>query len=78
MRTITMDQCEQAEVFLRKADWQIGEMKHTLDREGIGLLEQSSLALFELVDREPFGSDKDVCPSDISSPATSHSGPSSS
>ena len=78
MRAITMDQCEQAKVFLRKADWQIGEMKHTLDREGIGLLEQSSLALFEPVDREPFGSDKDVCPSDISSPATSHSGPSSS
>ena len=34
MRTIAADECEQAEVFLRKADWQIGEIKHVLDREG--------------------------------------------
>ncbi|KAF8430679.1 hypothetical protein L210DRAFT_3508208 [Boletus edulis BED1] len=58
MRTIAANEAEQAEVFLRKAEWQIGELKHTLDVEGTGLLERSILS-FGLCGREPSGGNDD-------------------
>ncbi|KAH0838800.1 hypothetical protein J3R83DRAFT_7197 [Lanmaoa asiatica] len=63
MHAIATNEYEQAEVFLKKADWQIGEIKHVLDSEEVGLLEQSMLS-FGLSGKEPSGSDNDKCPSD--------------
>ena len=66
MRVIATNRCDQAETFLKKADWQIGEIKHILDREGIGLLEEH-ISLFGPSGREPAGSDHDAhLTSDIS------------
>lgn len=67
MHTIAANECEQAEVFLRKADWQIGEIKHILDREGRGGLLERSTLLLRLIGKEPSGSDCDECASDAPS-----------
>ena len=70
MCVIASNECEQAEAFLRKAEWQIGEIKHALDVEGAGLLEQSTLSS-GLCGREPSGSDHDEYASDTSSTSCS-------
>jgi hypothetical protein len=61
MRVVATDRCDQAEAFLQKADWQIGEVKHILDRDGIGLLEER-MSLFGPCGRESPGSDHDARP----------------
>ncbi|KAI6100206.1 hypothetical protein F5141DRAFT_324555 [Pisolithus sp. B1] len=38
MRTMVIDECEEAEALLKAADRQIGEIKHTLNCEGRGAL----------------------------------------
>lgn len=43
MCCMAVDDCKQAEALLMKAEWQIGEIKHILDHEGIGLLEHGDL-----------------------------------
>ncbi|KAI9568507.1 hypothetical protein HD554DRAFT_2172292 [Boletus coccyginus] len=45
MRTIATDRCDQAKVWLKQADWQIGEIKHILDRDRTGLHEPEDLML---------------------------------
>lgn len=59
MRVVATDKCDQAEIFLKKADWQIGEIKHILDHDGIGLLEERT-SLFGPLGREPAGSEYDA------------------
>ena len=60
MHLIATDQCNQAEMSLKKAEWQIGEIKHILDHEGLGLLEEHiSLFNLELGGKEPSGSEND-------------------
>jgi hypothetical protein len=71
MRAIAANECDQAEIFLRKAEWQIGEIKHILNHEGGGLLEQSTLSAFGLSGNEPSGSGRDECASNASSTSCS-------
>lgn len=59
MRVVATDGCDQAEAFLQKADWQIGEIKYILNRDGIGLLEDR-MSLFGPCGRESAGSDHDA------------------
>ena len=43
MHTIAVNQHEQAETFFKKAEWQVGEIKHILNDEGLGLLEDVTM-----------------------------------
>lgn len=56
MCSMATDECEEAETFLKKAEWQIGEIKHILDHDGVGLHEQG-LFMFDSSGKEPSGSD---------------------
>ena len=58
MRAIAVDQHEQAETFFKKAEWQVGEIKHILDDEGLGLLED--VTMYNLTEPEPTCSDHDT------------------
>ena len=58
MRTIAADQHEQAETFFKKAEWQVGEIKHILDDEGLGLLED--VTMYNSFEQELTGGDHEM------------------
>ena len=59
MHLIAIDEAEELESLLRKAKWQIGELKHILDQEGIGLMVGES-GLFTLAGERDSGNEDDV------------------
>lgn len=65
MRTIIVEECEEAEARLKQAD---EEIRYMLDQEGLGELEKlRDQPMFDSLGKEPSGNDDiddDSCPSD--------------
>lgn len=60
MCSVVTDECEVAETFVKKAEWQIGEIKHILNREGGGLDEHGVRSAFRTSGQESSDSDDNV------------------
>ncbi|KAG9311276.1 hypothetical protein JVU11DRAFT_8362 [Chiua virens] len=61
MCSMATDECEEAKTFLKRSEWQIGEIKHILDHKGVGLLKCADLFTHEESRRGLFGNGDDVC-----------------